>query len=122
MTDATIIKRLQLAAQKDAARMHKIGLRAGGRWAERFATPAELARLDREVTATNFESDGAYARLYATLWPYGSPTPADIEVFWQRALGLDEVRIVLEPGFVAGFAAGAIRVWHRVAPKVRAAA
>lgn len=118
-----VIQRLKAAADLEANEEHQEGRKAGERWARQRATPKQLARL-WEAETTDGVIRGAPNHLgwpgliHYVLSRVKEMDRSDIQAFWGRAIGVENVSRLHEVDFARGFVDGALSVWEQVRDKL----
>lgn len=120
-----VIQRLKVSKEKEQSELFKLGYELGQKWASNDAEVGELKKLEdardpREgwyFDDPRFRQQGSDAeRFYFILYPTGEDVHGNTEDdFWGWQVDNGEQH---GPGFVRGFAEGAMSIWEQVRGKI----
>jgi hypothetical protein len=113
MTKEDVVKRLKAEQEKEAAGNKAAGKHDGRRWAEKWASPTELRRLNRVYDGGTGALPENMVSLYEVIDPAGNGSFDD---FKETAIGSDASAddAVEDPDYTEGFLDGATDVWEEV--------
>ncbi len=113
-----VVARLRASKRSLQSDRSKAGFAQGKAWAENYAEAVELERLEKQIHAqehTSFDWNNAYSSGENFAFVIAPEDDGDREVaerFWSVFDRGPELSG--DPGFVNGFAEGAMEVWDRV--------